>query len=951
MSTRPRSSSNPPPSVVNDDNDSLVGSTNSTSHSTQKDDTGLLKAALTSVRIQQNLRLPSTTSKPKGQDIVSRHISVNVSLPGNLTKEDFDKDGHPRIPRRGHYTRESCDQRLEWLEKFTGTSLRELGNWWENERTDPLKSSEILKSNIENPVGVIKVPVAAAGPLLFHGEHANGYIVCPIATTEGALVASLTRGATALNQAGGVKVKCIHQRMVRAPFWDLASPLHLKRLKDLITSTLGLTTIRAEVSKHSTHAHLVDIEFKIVDETTLHVRFLYETGDAAGQNMTTTCTWEVCRLINATIESLNKEHKVSHPQELYIDVRHFMIEGNVSGDKKLSSLNMESGRGTKAVAESIIPSKVLIDTMKVDDPKVFVQGMNHFRNATKSVVGTHGTSINCVNVIAGVYAACGQDMASVTESSAGDFEVEWVEPCEAYPQGGARCKMTLHNLVIGTVGGGTGLPTQKECLSMMGCYGRGKVKRMAEIITGYALALDMSTLAALVSHQFAKAHERLGRNKPHLGFTVGDMTPVFFQEILDKSLVADGAKFKSWSYNQMDSSESILGDISAGSIKNKLAGLYACTIHYTTPAHPQPAALNVVLKVKTTDVEVNNALNKMAFNIGGSVKDSYDHLKTKTGFTGCHIRELLIASTVLKDSPFLPRLYNVKREDAKDFYVLIMEQLVDGPGGNVTFLKTANEGSLVWKEEHIKVALRDVAQIHSKFLHSTSSNASLKLLEPVRKYLEVLTPQRAEELTPLHQALLQHSVKETPDLFNASTIHLLTSCIQNLKTIVTQLQNTPQTLIHNDFSPRNICFRLNNPSSSSSSASNLSLCIYDWELSTLGVPQRDVAELLCFTLDSDTPLSDWRAHILYHRSQLLTNENTEMVQGEEEYMKTFDLALCEFLSVRVMMYGMAHTFKAYGFYERVVRVGTSYLGRRVKESKALREALKLEGGDVVLAKL
>ncbi|KAJ3412932.1 hypothetical protein HDV05_008720 [Chytridiales sp. JEL 0842] len=869
---------------------------------------------------------------------------MQQKLPSNITREDLDKHGHPRIPRRGHYTRAACNDRLEWLEKFTGASLNEIGNWWAGEGTDPARSTEILKSNIENPIGVIKVPVAAAGPLLFEGENANGYIVCPLATTEGALVASVTRGATALNQAGGVKVYCTRQRMVRAPLWHLSTPAHLPRLESLISTTIGLSTLRAEITKHSSHAKLLHLTFHTVNTSTLHVRFVYETGDAAGQNMTTTCTWEACRLINETIDAQNKLHLAQTGQP-FISVTQFIIDGNLSSDKKLSQLNIDSGRGIQAVAESVIPAHALLDTLKVD-PKLFVEGFKHIRDATHQVVGTHGFSLNCANVIAGVFGACGQDLASVYESSAANLEMEWVEPCEAFPEGGAKCKMTLHCLVIGTVGGGTGLPTQRECLEMMGCYGRGKVRRLAEVIVGYAMALDISTLAALVSHQFAKAHERLGRNRPDLGFTIKDLTPEFWKECLVGAGIE--GEFGGWAFKSLDSSESILSDIAAGNIKNKMVGLYGATVTTTTTTS---SSLDVVLKVKTTDVEVNNALNKMAFNVGGRVKDAYEAVKTKTGFRACHLRELILAGTVLKDSPFTPKVYNVVREESKDAYVLVMEHLDDTPGsGNVMFLKTANEGSLVWKEEHINIVLRDIATFHSQFLHTPNFTTNLQKLEPVREYLEILTPKRAQELQSLHQALLEHALTESPHLFDPPTIRLLQSCIQNSPKIIQTLRKPthPQTLIHNDFSPRNLCLRKATPTSTSTS--DLQMCLYDLELSTLGVPQRDLAEFLTFTLPTHTPLSVWETYILRHRAHLQSQTQVKL-PGVREYVDAFDLAMCEFLGGRWLMYGLAHTFKSYGFYERVFKVGIGYLKARLEVSKVLRGVLGLEGGVVGNARL
>ncbi|KAJ3316211.1 hypothetical protein HDU76_001985, partial [Blyttiomyces sp. JEL0837] len=204
---------------------------------------------------------------------------------------DVDSHGHPRLPFRGHHTRETADARRKWVESFTGTQLNEIGNWWSDEGKEGSFSVDKLKSNIEMPIGLIKIPLAAAGPLKFNGKETNGYILCPMATTEGALLASVTRGATALNQAGGVQVESTRQRMVRAPFWTMETEDQVPRLQQFIDETIGIDRLRQVVGVYSSHAKLIALEYVPVGKT-LHVRFVYETGDAAGQNMTTTTTWE-----------------------------------------------------------------------------------------------------------------------------------------------------------------------------------------------------------------------------------------------------------------------------------------------------------------------------------------------------------------------------------------------------------------------------------------------------------------------------------------------------------------------------------------------------------------------------------------------------------------------------------------------------------------------------------
>lgn len=160
-----------------------------------------------------------------------------------------DSFGHPRIPFRGYYDRGHCDERRAWVEKFSSCSLEHCGQWWLNEGSNDSSSCTKLKGNIENPIGLAKVPLAVCGPLLFRGENINGYCLCPFATTEGALVASITRGATALTRSGGVHVKVLEQTQIRSPYFRLRSIAEVDAFAKWTTS--HFEHIKDRVSLHT----------------------------------------------------------------------------------------------------------------------------------------------------------------------------------------------------------------------------------------------------------------------------------------------------------------------------------------------------------------------------------------------------------------------------------------------------------------------------------------------------------------------------------------------------------------------------------------------------------------------------------------------------------------------------------------------------------------------------
>lgn len=166
----------------------------------------------------------------------------------------MDPFGRPRIPYRGYYDRGHCDARRAWAEKFSACSLEQCGQWWLGEGTKDSCSCTKLKGNVENVIGLAKVPLGVCGPLLFVGEHVKGYYLCPFATTEGALIASVTRGATALTRSGGVYVKMLENTQIRSPYFQLRSMQEVDLLAKWIAG--NFQSIKDRVSLYGYFLHI-----------------------------------------------------------------------------------------------------------------------------------------------------------------------------------------------------------------------------------------------------------------------------------------------------------------------------------------------------------------------------------------------------------------------------------------------------------------------------------------------------------------------------------------------------------------------------------------------------------------------------------------------------------------------------------------------------------------------
>jgi NADP-dependent 3-hydroxy-3-methylglutaryl-CoA reductase len=384
------------------------------------------------------------------------------------------------IPCKGDYSSEATQERLQFVRGRTEEDISKLALHH--------LSSEDMKGHVENFLGAVQIPVGLAGPLLFQGHDVQGPIYAPCATTEGALVASICRGSKLLTAAGGVKTKVISQTIHRAPSFVCRNVNQACHLRDFILANqAALEQILTKVSKHT---KLLSIN-PVLNGRTLHCIFHYSTGDAAGQNMVTVAS-----------EVLMKWILDEAPKQVDVDIISHQVEGGMNGDKKVNFLSMIHGRGVRAVAECLIPDSVFQECFKIPS-QTFYQ--HYVRGASAStMIGLVGLNVNIANVIAAIFVATGQDIASVHESSVGFLNVE--------PDGSdLYCSLTLPSLLIGTVGGGTGLPAQSEALKIMDCCGAGKRNRLAEIMAGFCLALDISTWSAIAQHTFTGAHVKLGR--------------------------------------------------------------------------------------------------------------------------------------------------------------------------------------------------------------------------------------------------------------------------------------------------------------------------------------------------------------------------------------------------------------------------------------------------------
>jgi len=389
-----------------------------------------------------------------------------------------------RVPiprdRDNDYTHEAARARRDFAERATGASLEHVGSY----SFDPA----MLTGNVEQFVGVAQVPIGLAGPLLVNGEHAQGEFYVPLATAEGTLVASYNRGMRLLHEAGGVAVTIMDDRMQRAPAFLFESARKSRAFGEWLRRPEVFEQVKAAAEATTRSGRLIEIEQYSAGRM-LYTRFDYTTGDAAGQNLTGKATFAACQWI----------------LDQYPDIQQFFLESNFATDKKSSQVNMLHTRGKRVIAEATIPDELFRRVMRSNSELMY--RARQVSNLGGFMSGVNNNGAHSANGITAMFIATGQDAANVAESSAAFVYAE------LRPNGDYYYSVTIPSLIVATYGGGTGLATQRECLELLGCYGKGNVRKFAEIVAATVLCGELSLGSAIVAEEWVAAHDLYGRNR------------------------------------------------------------------------------------------------------------------------------------------------------------------------------------------------------------------------------------------------------------------------------------------------------------------------------------------------------------------------------------------------------------------------------------------------------
>ena len=374
----------------------------------------------------------------------------------------------------------AAEARRILVDRETGTTLEAVGSY-------SFDAADV-DANIENMVGGAQIPMGIAGPVPVDGGSAEGEYYLPLATTEGALVASVNRGLSAIADSGGSTARGTDTVMTRAPVFQVSGIGEAEAVVEWIDENLD--RLREAAESTTSHGELLAVDPYVVGDN-VFLRFVYDTKDAMGMNMATIATREATTVVEAETPA-----------------RLVALSGNLCSDKKPAAINAIEGRGRSVTADVTLPRELVKERLNTT-PEAMAEG-----NTRKNLIGSAkaaslGFNAHAANTVAAVFLATGQDAAQVVEGA------NAITTMEARADG-LYASISFASLELGTVGGGTRLDTQREALRMLGVAGGGEppganADALAELVAVGALAGELSLVAAFCSRHLSSAHEQLGR--------------------------------------------------------------------------------------------------------------------------------------------------------------------------------------------------------------------------------------------------------------------------------------------------------------------------------------------------------------------------------------------------------------------------------------------------------
>ena len=352
---------------------------------------------------------------------------------------------------------------------------------------------EETRGNIENLVGATQVPLGIGGPVRVNGQHADGLFFVPFATTEGTLVTTYQYGMRAITEAGGANTYVLADALDITPCFVTASTRDALVLTQWLND--HLSQLQAVAAETTAHGRLLEVRAHVLGRR-VFARLVFSTGDAMGMNMVNLAVDRICRHVTDALAC-----------------ERYYLRCNYSSDKKPAAINLFRPYGKEVAVDLTMPASVVEAHLGVSTGDLLDFAASGRLGTMQA--GALGANAHFANGLAAMDLACGQDVAQIVNASIGFLDFEAVGDGDLYVA--AR----LPNLVVGTVGGGTQLPTQRECLALLGCSGDGQARKFAEIVAATLVGGELAICAALANGRFIEAHQQnrlnAGRNGARTG--------------------------------------------------------------------------------------------------------------------------------------------------------------------------------------------------------------------------------------------------------------------------------------------------------------------------------------------------------------------------------------------------------------------------------------------------
>jgi hydroxymethylglutaryl-CoA reductase (NADPH) len=370
---------------------------------------------------------------------------------------------------------ENKDHRLEFLSKELNLDLSQIKNAF-------VDDDQLHNVHCENLIGATSVPLGIAGPLILNTENfQKKEFYIPLATSEGALVASVSRGIKAINEPGGALSLATKVGTTRGPVFSTKNILESKKLSTWFEENYN--AVRQVAESTSSHLKLKSLKTKILNNR-VFVRFIYDTDKAMGMNMATIATQKI---VDFVAEKL--------------DIHCDAVSGNYCVDKKPSWLNFIEGRGWEVNSEVILSPQTVSSVLKTSPSKIFDTWLSKCMLGS-ALSGSMGFNCQFANVVAAMFLATGQDLGQIVEGSSGVTTVKVLDSGDLY------VGVYMPSVMLATVGGGTKLHTQNEALKILNV---DHPSQLAEVLGATVLAGEISLLASLSVGGLANSHQKLGR--------------------------------------------------------------------------------------------------------------------------------------------------------------------------------------------------------------------------------------------------------------------------------------------------------------------------------------------------------------------------------------------------------------------------------------------------------